>query len=125
MSSFHDAPHNRARGGLGEEDAARWLARQGYRIVARNVRTKAGEIDLVAVEGDTLCFVEVKARGGARFGPAIGAVNPRKQRRLARAASLYLVRNPWDGPCRFDVLGLDPAPDGWEYTLIRDAFRLS
>ncbi len=123
LDRFRDQPHNRARGGLAEEAATRWLGREGYRILGRNVRTEAGEIDLVALDGDTLCFVEIKARASSRFGPAVAAVDRRKQRRLARAASLYLVSSGWVGPCRFDVLGIDPAKDGWTFTLLRDAFR--
>ena len=121
---FARSPHNRARGNSAEESAAAWLADHGYVVVERNVRTAAGEIDVVAREGDTLCFIEVKARAGIQYGLAIEAVDRRKQRRIARSASLYLAFKPWPGPCRFDVLGLDPAANGWEYTLIRNAFEL-
>jgi putative endonuclease len=123
-SRFRNAPHKRAQGSSAEADAAEWLTRHGYRILARNITNHGGEIDTIAVDGDTLCFVEVKARSSHLYGPAIEAVDVRKQRKLARAASLYLVARPWDGPCRFDVLGLDPGPDGWEFTLVKDAFRL-
>jgi putative endonuclease len=119
---FDRAPHTRGRGREGEDEAAAWLAGQGFAIVARNAVTAAGEIDLVAREGDTLCFVEIKARGAAGFGPAVAAVDGRKQRRLARAAALWLAAHPHDGPCRFDVVGLDAAGGGWRYTLVRDAF---
>lgn len=115
--------HNRARGRAGEDDAVRWLQDQGYRIVARNVVNHGGEIDLVARDGDTLCFVEVKARETGAFGPAIEAVDFRKQRRISRAAALYLAHHPMgEIPCRFDVLGLDRSGGGWTYTLVRDAF---
>ena len=119
---FASQPHTRARGRVGEEDAVRWLRSQGYEVLERNVVTRAGEIDLVAREGDTLCFVEIKARGSAAYGPAVAAVGPAKQRRLSRAAALYLATRRLAGSCRFDVLGLDAGPDGWEYTLVRDAF---
>ena len=114
--------HNRGRGKVGEEEAVRWLEAQGFAILDRNVVTHAGEIDLVAREGDTLCFIEVKARGTAAYGPAIAAVGPAKQRRVSRAAALYLALHRLVGACRFDVLGLDAAEGGWTYTLIRDAF---
>jgi len=114
--------HNRGRGKVGEEEAVRWLEAQGFAILDRNVVTHAGEIDLVAREGDTLCFIEVKARGTAAYGPAIAAVGPAKQRRVSRAAALYLALHRLAGACRFDVLGLDAAEGGWTYTLIRDAF---
>jgi putative endonuclease len=121
---FREQPHARARGKVGEDDAVRWLERQGYRILARNVVNHGGEIDVVALDGGTLCFLEIKARSGDRLGSAIEAVGFSKQRRLSRAAALYLTARGWHGrPCRFDVLGLDREPDGaWRYTLIRNAF---
>ena len=121
---FARLPHQRAKGDAGEADAARELERRGYRILARNVRNHAGEIDLVAADGATLCFVEIKARLGDRFGPAIAAIGAAKQRRLARAAALYLVSHPWSGPCRFDVLGMDAAESGWRFTLVKSAFEV-
>ncbi len=122
---FAGAPHTRAKGALGEEEAVRWLEARGYEVVERNVVTHAGELDVVAREGGTLCFIEIKARAGSQYGPAIAAVDARKQRRLARAAALYLSWHPTQEPCRFDVLGLDPgAEGGWEFTLVQDAFRL-
>jgi putative endonuclease len=125
LKRFREQPHNRARGGEGESEAIRWLESHGYRIVARNVNTKAGEIDVVAQDGDTLCFVEIKARSSNAFGPAIAAVDARKQRRISRSAMLYLTRHPTDSPCRFDVVGLDLGENGWEVTLVKDAFRLA
>lgn len=123
--SFSEQPHTRGRGRVGEDDAVAWLQARGYEIVERNATNKAGEIDVVARDGDTLCFIEVKARQTDRFGPAIEGVTPAKQRRLVRTARLYLAHKEIDDvACRFDVLGLDAAPDGsWEYTLIQDAFQ--
>ena len=63
---FQDQPHNRGRGKIGEDDAVRWLEGQGYRVVERNVVNHGGEIDVVARDGDTVCFVEIKARAGKR-----------------------------------------------------------
>ncbi|MES1241713.1 MAG: YraN family protein [Acidobacteriota bacterium] len=120
---FRSQPHNRGRGKAGEDDAVRWLERQGYRVVERNVVNHAGEIDVVARDGETLCFVEIKARASAAFGPAIAAVDFRKQRRISRAAALYLaMKGHRDVPCRFDVIGLDWSGSEWRYTLVRDAF---
>jgi putative endonuclease len=124
LRHFRRQPHARGRGQLAEEAAAAWLERQGYRITGRNVHTAAGEIDLLAEDGDTLCFLEVKARAGATYGEAIAAVDARKQRRLARAAALYLARSPHSGPCRFDVLGIDRRQGEWQFTLVRDAFEV-
>ncbi len=123
--TFRQQPHTRAQGRLGEDAAVAWLKSHGYRIVERNVTSHAGELDVVARDGDTLCFIEIKARSSHHYGAAIESVTPHKQRRIARAAALYLAYHPWDGPCRFDVLGLDLGDDGWRYTLVRDAFMAS
>ena len=127
MSDFRSQPHRRAQGRVGEEDAVRWLLTQGFEILERNVVNHAGELDVVAKEGDTVCFLEIKARATDAFGPAIAAVDARKQRRISRTAALYLAmkgnaQGLQDAPCRFDVLGLDWQDGGWRYTLIRDAF---
>ena len=125
LDDFTKLPHTRARGAAAEDAAEAYLRGQGYRIVERNVAGKLGEIDLVALDGETLVFVEVKARATAEFGRAVEAVGPRKQARLARAAAMFLARNRSTRPCRFDVLGLDRAADGrWDFTLVRDAFEL-
>jgi putative endonuclease len=124
VDGFREHADPAGRGAEAEAAAVTWLRRQGYREVARNVQTGAGEIDLVARDGGVLCFVEIKARGGPLFGPAVGAVTVSKQRRLTRAARLWLARHPTDAPCRFDVLGLDPGDGGeWRYTLVRGAFE--
>ncbi|HSK80785.1 MAG TPA: YraN family protein [Thermoanaerobaculia bacterium] len=126
MTEFSEQPHARARGRVGEDDAVRWLAAHGFEIVERNVVNHGGEIDVVAKEGGTLCFIEIKARDGKLYGPAIAAVTPGKQRRLSRAASLYIaVRGLHRLPARFDVLGLDREGNGWRYTLVRNAFPYS
>ena len=120
--AFRHQPHTRAQGRLGEDAAVAWLKNHGYRISERNVSYHVGEIDAVARDGDTLCFIEIKARSNRHYGAAIESVTPRKQRRIARAAGLYLAKHPHEGPCRFDVLGLDLGDEGWHYTLIKDAF---
>jgi len=124
LRRFRKQPHTRARGSAAEAEGIRYLERQGYEVLDTNFTTKAGEIDVIAQEGDTLCFVEIKARATPTYGEAVEAVDFRKQRRITRAASLYLVETGYDGPCRFDVLGLDPAPEGWRFTLLRNAFGL-
>ena len=123
LRGFGELPHTHARGAAGEAAAEDFLKLSGYRIVARNVRTKVGELDLVALDGETLCFIEIKARATAEFGRAIEAVGPQKQRRLAKAALLFLAQNRSPRPCRFDVLGLDRGRDGaWSFTLVKNAF---
>jgi len=121
-AAFRSQPHNRAKGSEAERRGVAWLRRQGYRVLAVNVTNRGGEIDVVAVDGDTLCFIEIKARASDRFGPAVLAVDATKRRKLARAASAYLAGRPWEGPCRFDVLGMDLVDGAFEYTLLRDAF---
>ena len=123
LKGFGDLPDTHARGAAGEDAAEGFLRLSGYRIVARNVRTKVGELDFVALDGETLCFVEVKARATAEYGRAVEAVGPQKQRRLAKAALLFLAKNRSQRPCRFDVLGLDRGRDGaWSFTLVKNAF---
>jgi putative endonuclease len=97
----------RTTGIKGEEEAARFLTRSGYAILDRNVRTRAGEIDLVAKEGKTLVFVEVKTRRGLEGDPPQAGVHTRKQNRLAKLASGYLkLKRIRQTPCRFDVVAV-------------------
>jgi putative endonuclease len=121
---FEAQPHTRARGRRGEDAACAFLAAAGYRILERNVSTAAGEIDVIATDGDTLCFVEVKARADDEHGPAIAFVGPRKQRRLARCVALYLaIRDIHGRPVRFDVVGLEREAGAWRCELVRGAFE--
>jgi len=95
------------KGGAAEEAAARFLSRKGLQVLARNYRTRLGEIDLVAREGETLVFVEVRLRSSARFGGAAESVDPRKRMRIASAARHFLARLGREPACRFDVVTLD------------------
>lgn len=116
-----------AVGRAGEEQAARHLAAQGLVVVARNWRCRLGELDLVALDGRQVVFVEVKSRSGLGFGAPAEAVDTRKQARLARLAAVFLQeRGWWERPVRFDVVAVGPAPDqggDWPVAWIRDAFR--
>jgi len=97
----------RITGSKGEEAAAGFLARSGYEILDKNVRTRAGEIDLVAKEGKTLVFVEVKTRRDLEGDPPQAAVQTRKQNRLAKLALGYLkLKRLRQTPCRFDVVSV-------------------
>jgi putative endonuclease len=94
-------------GRRGEDAAARYLAGLGYRILERGRRLRAGELDLVALDGRTVVFVEVKTRQGADHGSPADAVDRRKQTRLTRAALAYLKRHRLlDRPSRFDVVSI-------------------
>lgn len=114
-----------AEGAAAELAAELHLRRLGYRVVGKNVRAGGGELDLVAIEGDTLCFIEVKARRTGGFGAAVEAVGWDKRRRIERAARGYLARHPFDGPCRIDVLGIETGPGGeLRFELLRNAFEV-
>ena len=102
-----------------EEQAARHLAEHGLAIVARNYRTRLGEIDLVAREGETLVFVEVRQRASAHFGGAAASIDHRKRARIESAARQFLSRLAQEPPCRFDVVAVDDGHAEW----IRGAFE--
>lgn len=112
-----------ALGKLGEDLAVAELERRGYAILARRYRTRHGEIDIVARDGETTVFVEVKAKETAEFGTAAEAVTVHKQRRVISMAVDYLARNHLTGkPCRFDVVAIDGVGDGAVLTVYRSAF---
>lgn len=117
----------RSFGQEGESAAEQYLRRKGYRILARNLRSPLGELDLVAEDGHVLVFVEVKARRTGAFGGAIYAVHQRKQEKLIQLAALYLARHHIkDRPCRFDVVllqGVGTGPAQIEH--IQNAFEVS
>lgn len=106
----------------GEEVAASYLESLGYRIVARNYRTRWGEIDIIAKDGPVLAFVEVKRRSRNDFGDPAEAVGKQKRERLARTAADFLgSRGWWHFACRFDVVAVSEGEKP-EIRLIRDAF---
>lgn len=107
-----------AAGGAGEDQAASFLGKQGLQLVARNYRTRLGEIDLIARDGATLVFVEVRVRKDARFGGALASIGARKQSRIAAAARQYLMRFPRVPACRFDVVCIEEGEPTW----VRGAF---
>ena len=118
------------RGDAGEDAALAFLVSRGLRPLARNVRFKGGELDLVMLDGAMLVFVEVRRRGRRDFGDAVDSVDARKARRIALAARLYLQRNPRHAQrdCRFDVVAYSGGAFGGESggapTWLRGAFTL-
>ncbi len=98
----------RCLGVAGEKEAERFLKKKGYRIIARNYRTRHGEIDLIALDGDTLVFVEVKTRGSDNFGLPQEAVDRRKRAHITKVSKYFLAENHGfkDHNVRFDVVGL-------------------
>ena len=110
----------------GEALAERALRRAGLRILERRFRCRGGEIDLIAEDGRTLVFAEVKTRSGVAFGLPAEAVTAAKQRRIVRAARLYLSRRGlWERPCRFDVITFDRHGGllPWRLRHYRNAFQ--
>jgi putative endonuclease len=115
----------RAKGDSAENAAADYLAGMGYKIVQRNLNTRFGEIDIVAVDDGMVVFVEVKSRTSDEWGHPEDQVDRRKRQTLRRVAQLYLERHGLlDAPCRFDVVALTATPDGddWDIELFQDAF---
>ena len=97
----------RSVGRRGEEEAARFLQKRGFAILDTNVRSRFGEIDLVARDGKTLVFVEVKARREGEGDPPQASVTEFKQRRLAQLAQHYLKwKRLGEVSCRFDVVAV-------------------
>ncbi len=128
LVAFFSPQRRKYRGlrGVGQEWerlAEKHLREAGYKIRARNFRSRVGEIDFVAEDGNVLCFVEVKGRHGTGFGLPEEAVNAEKQRRIFRAAQAYLQRERLeDVLCRFDVVSILQDESVSNVTIFRDAF---
>jgi putative endonuclease len=115
----------RALGQRAEQLAAEHLTRRGYHLIDRNYRWRGGELDLVAREGDTLVFVEVRARTRAEWGAPFETINRLKQRRVIRAALHWLMTHDLTrAPARFDVVSIMLPPAGPPaIELIQNAFE--
>ncbi len=100
--------NKRAVGSRYEEETAAFLQKNGYRILEKNFRDRRGEIDLIAKDGRTLVFVEVKYRKNARNGYPEEAVDTRKQKKICETAAYYVYKNriPEYTPMRFDVVAV-------------------
>jgi putative endonuclease len=108
----------------GEDRAASYLVKRGYRILERNYSTRQGEIDLIALDRDEVVFVEVKTRTNDAYGSPEHAVNRRKQGRMIKAALGYIKsRKLHQVPCRFDVVAVSSGAEN-EVELIRNAFEI-
>ncbi len=120
-----DGGSNRRKGSEGEELASRYLRRHGYRILERNYRHPYGELDLIACKRGVLVFCEVKTRCGGDVEEALGAVDRKRQERMAGAASFYLSEKGYEGtPGRFDVIALLKRERKWKIVHVRDAFAV-
>ncbi len=108
-------------GANAEQTAARFLQRQGLKLLQQNYRCRMGEIDLILQDGPTLVFAEVRLRRRADFGGAAASINAGKQARLIRAAQHYLTTLDRTPPCRFDAVLLQ-TPDDKAIEWVKDAF---
>ena len=119
-------PLRQQLGEAAEAAACAHLERAGLRLIARNVRYRVGELDLVMRDGDSLVFVEVRYRQSAQHGSGAESVDARKRQRLVRAALAYLAAHPADAarPCRFDVVDATGSASAPSLHWHRDAFRI-
>ena len=121
------APDRQQLGAHSESLARRFLVLHGYTIEATNVRFPVGELDIVARDGQVLCFIEVRAASSLEWGGALESITGRKRQRVIRAARWYLKRfTTLPEEIRFDVVALDwSGPDAPRLELIRAAFEVS
>jgi putative endonuclease len=99
--------HNQRLGAAGEELTAVWYRRQGYRVVARNWRTRNGELDLILARQGELVVCEVKTRSSRRYGHPLEAVTPEKRARIRRLAMAYVAETKARGRLRFDIAAVE------------------
>jgi putative endonuclease len=114
----------RGAGKTAEDAAAGYLRSSGYKILERNYSTPLGEIDIVALDGDVVCFVEVRSRSGGGFGGALEALTKSKQRQVARAAKAYMKAKRLEGAgVRFDFAAVEIPEEGEaRVELVKNAF---
>lgn len=112
-------------GSKGEDIAAGYLKKKGYKIITRNYKTNAGEIDIIAQHGETVVFIEVKTRADYSFGYPYEAVHYRKREKLKNLALLYMKKIGREVPIRFDVLSIvKNSNEKFEIQHIIDAFEV-
>ena len=108
----------------GETMACEEIEKLGYSIIERRYRTRFGEIDVIANDGGTVVFVEVKTKTDSSFSDPVESVTKQKQRRLVSMAEQYVAYKTLDGtPCRFDIVTVDASVAPAKITIYRDAFR--
>jgi putative endonuclease len=111
-------------GRRGEDEAARFLESRGYKVLERNYRCRYGEIDIVARDGKTVVFVEVKTRGSDRFGAPTASVDARKQKKILLTSQFYIESNRlFDSDLRFDVVGIEMNGRKIVFELVKNAFE--
>ncbi len=120
-----DGFNRRQVGQEGEDLAERFLRARGYTILARNYRCRVGEIDVVALNGDTVVFIEVRTLRGCVYGNPLESVDRRKQRQVAKAAAQYLAYHRLsDRAARFDVIGVQGTGAAARVSHVVGAFEL-
>ena len=111
------------RGTRAEELAAKYLTSAGLKLVARNYRSRFGEIDLIMLDGETLVFIEVRYRASNKYGGALASVDAKKQAKLSKTATTYLLKHhALNQPARFDVLCMSGELSSPIYDWISNAF---
>jgi len=112
------------KGALAEQTACDFLLKNGLQLIARNYNCKMGEIDLIFRDSQHVVFVEVRSRSSTRYGSALESITYSKQRRIIRAAQLFLLEKKWTEryPCRFDVITLQLEQAQPHIEWIKDAF---
>ncbi|ARS54240.1 YraN family protein [Kushneria konosiri] len=120
--AFRSFSH-RQRGHDIESLTAQWLEQQGLIMITRNQHVRGGETDLIMRDGDTLVFIEVRYRASASHGSPLETITPAKQRKLIRAAHLYLLDKRLSCPCRFDAVGVTgEPPNHLHFDWVKSAF---
>lgn len=109
-------------GKLGEENAATFLVKKGYKILERNYRFKKSEIDLICLQNGLLVFVEVKTRSSKAFGNPESFVSQNQQEAIIRAAEEYMLEKNWEGDIRFDIVAIYKKGKEEELMHFEDAF---
>ena len=113
-----------AVGKAAEDAALAYLQQAGLKLVERNFRTRAGEIDLIMSDGNTLVFVEVRYRRTSQFGTGLESITAAKTGRIVRTASAYLQRGRLsDRNCRFDIVSISGKLGSFDIDWIRNAFN--
>ncbi len=106
--------------------AVKYLRKKGYKIIEQNYRNRIGEIDIIAKDGDSLVFVEVKARKSNYFGSAKWGVTVTKQRKVSMVALQYLKEtNQINTKARFDVVAINSNDEHTDIEVIKNAFNLA
>lgn len=126
LTEIAKSNHKLNAGHHAEESACQLLLSKGYEIIARNVRYKFGEIDIIAKQNQILCFIEVRSRENSRFSDPKSSIRRDKQEKIIRSARFYLQKHYKTPPsCRFDVISIIGYGCMQKQELIQNAFQLS